>query len=432
MAIGDILSSAGGIIGGIIGQNQAAGDAGEARNQAVISNQILQEIAAAPDISKPLILEKYRQQGILTPQIEQQIAVGVSQAAQAKGSSAAQQAQLQALQLLQQRATGGLTASDRNALEQMRSQVAQDATGRQKSIQQQMQARGLGGGGAELAAQLAAAQGSNLQESQQASQLGAIAAQNALQAAGQTGQLGGNIEQQQFGEQYQTGKSADAFRQFDVENQLAQQQRNVGAQNTAQQYNLNQAQGISNMNTAQQNKEMYDQLQRQMQEAGYNRDTARLKAGGAGALSSYYGGQAKEKAQAGANLGAGIGGGLSQAAGMFSGTAKAVPLGAEAGAGDAMMAGAGETTRQAGPYETAMAWKGGEIQDYRNGGQIPGQANYSGDHPGNDTVHAMLSPGELVVPRTIAKTSLGKRIKKLLDDHHAVMKDVDKHDEGSS
>lgn len=39
------------------------------------------------------------------------------------------------------------------------------------------------------------------------------------------------------------------------------------------------------------------------------------------------------------------------------------------------------------------------------GGFIPGQANVSGDSHANDTVPAMLSPGEIVVPRSAAKDS---------------------------
>jgi hypothetical protein len=39
-------------------------------------------------------------------------------------------------------------------------------------------------------------------------------------------------------------------------------------------------------------------------------------------------------------------------------------------------------------------------KDLRGGGQVPGQANVSGDSPKNDTVPALLSPGEVVLPRT--------------------------------
>ncbi len=46
--------------------------------------------------------------------------------------------------------------------------------------------------------------------------------------------------------------------------------------------------------------------------------------------------------------------------------------------------------------------QGGPI-DYRAGGSIPGQAQVSGDSLKNDTVPAMLSPGEIVVPRSKAQ-----------------------------
>lgn len=40
--------------------------------------------------------------------------------------------------------------------------------------------------------------------------------------------------------------------------------------------------------------------------------------------------------------------------------------------------------------------------DFKDGGHVPGEAEVGGDSPKNDTVHAMLSPGEIVLPRTIA------------------------------
>lgn len=49
----------------------------------------------------------------------------------------------------------------------------------------------------------------------------------------------------------------------------------------------------------------------------------------------------------------------------------------------------------------ALFNQGGEVQDFTDGGNVPGQAEVAGDHPDNDTVHAMLSPGEVVVPRSL-------------------------------
>jgi hypothetical protein len=51
-----------------------------------------------------------------------------------------------------------------------------------------------------------------------------------------------------------------------------------------------------------------------------------------------------------------------------------------------------------------MAAHGGMMGDaipMKAGGGVPGFARVAGDSPQNDTVHAMLSPGEIVVPRSI-------------------------------
>lgn len=46
---------------------------------------------------------------------------------------------------------------------------------------------------------------------------------------------------------------------------------------------------------------------------------------------------------------------------------------------------------------------GGEIKDFRAGGPVPGVAKVMGDSPINDVVPAKLSPGEVVLPRTVVK-----------------------------
>jgi hypothetical protein len=45
-------------------------------------------------------------------------------------------------------------------------------------------------------------------------------------------------------------------------------------------------------------------------------------------------------------------------------------------------------------------YDGGLVKAYAGGGPVEGYAKYSGDHPGNDTVIARLSPGEYVMPRS--------------------------------
>lgn len=47
---------------------------------------------------------------------------------------------------------------------------------------------------------------------------------------------------------------------------------------------------------------------------------------------------------------------------------------------------------------------GGEIPAYSDGGTVPGQAAVFGDDEANDTVRAKLSPGEIVIPRSITSS----------------------------
>ncbi len=61
------------------------------------------------------------------------------------------------------------------------------------------------------------------------------------------------------------------------------------------------------------------------------------------------------------------------------------------------------------PMPAAM-YGGGMAQSHvtnalmmRSGGMVGGQANVYGDSPKNDTVPAMLSPGEIVIPRSVAQ-----------------------------
>lgn len=63
---------------------------------------------------------------------------------------------------------------------------------------------------------------------------------------------------------------------------------------------------------------------------------------------------------------------------------------------------------------------GGEATvDFTDGGHVGGEARVAGDSPENDTVHAMLSPGEIVLPRTIAGDGdKAKAFVEALTKHH--------------
>lgn len=44
-----------------------------------------------------------------------------------------------------------------------------------------------------------------------------------------------------------------------------------------------------------------------------------------------------------------------------------------------------------------------ETSGFMEGGYVPGRAEVNGDHPSNDKVKALLSPGEIVIPRTVVQ-----------------------------
>jgi hypothetical protein len=384
----------GSVIGGLVGQSQASGAQGNALNDVNQANNILQQIQQAPDISKPLLLQQYRQQGLMTPAMEQAVQLGQSQVSQIQTDQSSLDAQRQALQQMQQTASMGMTASERNALNQVQQQNAAQVQGNQAAIANQMNAQAGGAGsmqGVKLMQQLAAEQqGANTAATQSSNVMGQ-AQQNALAAAGSSGQLGGQINSQMFNQAATKANAADQFSRFNVQSQQAAQNANVQALNQAQGYNLNQAQNTANANVTSANQAQYAQQQAAMQQYGANVNTAQIQAGGLDTAGGFQQQQANNQAQAYANMGAGVDKMLGSAAAAFG---------------------------------AAYGGKIPGMNDFRDGGQVPGQAKMPGDHPANDTVHAMLSPGELVVPRTIAKTSFGKRLSKLLEDHHQLRKDI--------
>lgn len=404
---GTVIGGAVGAIGGLLSGNDSSG---QARDSANIANQIIQEIQQAPDISKPLLLEKYKQAGILTPEMEQYVVAAQPKAASVTTDPRFKDAQMQALQQIQQRATTGLTAGDRAALNQARLQTQGDTQSKIAQIQQQAAQRGQAGMGSDLAAQLSAAQGGANIESANADRL-AMQSQNAAeQAAAQLGQMGSQMQQQQFGQEYQKASAADEMNRFNVQNQIAQQQRNVQASNQGQAANLANLQSINNQNTGQQNDELKNQTQRAMQQWNANTGLAAMKSGAQFNVGNNNYGLNQGDAQSKQTQIGGIGQMAGNLFNAFSGSSKP------------------NTSYDEGLLDASGKWEGGEIQDYRNGGVVPGQANVPGDSPKNDTVKAMLSPNEIVVPRSLADSKLGRELVKLIKAHNSVKHKLNQED----
>lgn len=311
--IGSILGS---VAGGIIGNITSAGDRERAQAAMAAALHEIQNLNVPADLAAPIILGKFQQAGILTPELEKSIKQETSKVAELKSDPALLQTQMSSLGALQRMAQGGLRPEDRLALLQARNQAEQARQGAAGQIQQQMQARGLAGSGAELAQQLANAQGAAQQEEMGGMNVAAQANQAALQGILQGGNLAGQISAQQFGQQQVAASAKDELDRFNIQNQLAQQQRNVQAQNQAQAANLANQQNVSNMNVQSQNQELAAQRQREAQLYGLQAQKAQMMAQAYGGQAQQAQQQAAQKQQGWSQIGSGVGSALG---GYFSG-----------------------------------------------------------------------------------------------------------------
>jgi hypothetical protein len=264
-----MISSAAGATGGVLSADSvrnASTTAGDAQ-KAAISQMIakLDAVGMPPDQSAKLILDQYRQAGILTPDLMNQVQQQTSQFAQLKTNQPTLDVQMQALQRMSQLGQAGLTPDERSQQRLLQQQNQQANNANQQSIIQNMQARGIQGGGAEIASRLGASQNAANQGSSAADQVSSMAQQRALQAIAQSGGMAGRINQQQFGQQATIAGAQDQMNRFNVQNQMAINQQNVNAANQAQAANLANSQQISNANVGATNQEQYDQLARQRQ-----------------------------------------------------------------------------------------------------------------------------------------------------------------------
>jgi len=290
------------IIGGIIG-NLAGGSDRNAANNAY--NQAISELMAIgmpPNLAKEVVLKEFQSAGKLTPEMEQEVNLGPSKVEGITEDPSTREAQVQALQLLQQSGRG-ISPQDRLKFNEMRQQVQRDAEAKRQQILQEYKQRGMGGSGAELAAQLSQAQAGANQSSMEGDRIAAASAENALNAIRESGNLGGQIRGQDFDVARTKASAADEFAKFNAQNQASRQARNIGSRNDAQSANLANAQAIMNQNTAQANQERLRQNEAQRT---YWQDQAQRAQMRAGAYNQ-QGSQADARAGRTANMWAGAG-----------------------------------------------------------------------------------------------------------------------------
>lgn len=127
---------------------------------------------------------------------------------------------------------GGYTDAERAQLRQVQRNAALGEQAQRGALQQSMAARGMGGGGAELAGSLAAQQGFADRSAASADAVGIAGQQRALQALQQYGGLAGQIRQQSFGEEATRASAVDDFNRYNLDYRRGVRGRNTDRQNT--------------------------------------------------------------------------------------------------------------------------------------------------------------------------------------------------------
>lgn len=291
----------GSIVGGIA-QYDSAKKAAQAQAQALAEQRARLDGISIPE-AKQLVLRDLVSAGNLTPELAEAFDMPPSEVAAMQEDQGARNNQVQALELIKQRAQSGLSMADRADLNTIRNQVQRDSEAKQQQILQQMQARGMGGSGSELAAQLAASQQSAQTASDEGMKVAAQASNNALAAAAQMASQSGTLRNQDWNVQNTKATAQDEYNRFNTTNRQAVANNNTQSRNQAQQFNLTNAQNISNQNTQNYNEEQgrfQDALQRQFQNQW-------MKATGQNAISAAEGNNNARSALAKGQMIAGIG-----------------------------------------------------------------------------------------------------------------------------
>jgi hypothetical protein len=361
-------------------------------------------------------LQKYVSAGVLSPAQYQAISANpeaYQQAVQQNQNLTGQNAEQAALQQLGGIVkAGGSTPINQANLVNNINTTNQAMQAARSGIMENAQERGVDGGGLEFANKLANEQGNAQTANTNAVNSASNNAQLALQALASQGTLGGQMQGQSNQMATNAAQSAQQIAQYNSQLQSAANQYNTQNANTAQQANLANAQNLGNMNT--QNANYRTQYNTQLPSQEFNMQMQK-----AGGLANAYGNQA--------NLAENQAAQQNQFVGNLIGTG--ATLGGDYMMGNAISnAGKNSNVGQQPQWETntdqyykaahggeipgycaggTCYAQGGEVHDHalcmKIGGNVPGTPQVDGDSTKNDTVPAMLSPHEIVLPRTVAQ-----------------------------
>ncbi len=285
----------GGVVGAIIGGQQAEANRQAAQDAQQQALGLYGSLRAPSVAEQQLNFQQYQNAGNYNPLMEQQMQQGPNALAGIQTDPRLVQAQMSALNQLSTTGQMGMTPAEQAALNQAQQQAAAQAQAKNAQIVDQFARTGMGGSGAQLAAQLANSQGS-----------AQMLANNSNQVMAQSGQLGGQMQGQEFGQKAQIAAAQNYINQFNTQNSQQVQAANTAAANQAALRNLNNQQNVMGQNTQLGNQQQ--QYNKQLLQQQYQNQLAR-----ASGMAGQYQGIANTQQQNAANTAnqwAGIGQGV--------------------------------------------------------------------------------------------------------------------------
>lgn len=374
--------------------NGKSGDAAESLDRAL---QAIQGVSVPDTEDLQFRIEKLVESGVLSPEQARTYLQSPSAFATQDIDQTGARAQGQSIaDLLNAAHAGGLSPEGEDATQQITRDLNTQEKGQRDAILQNQAARGALTSGQTLAAQLEANQTDASNANQRGLGTAADAHTQMLNELTSAGSLGGNLQGQKNAQGNVVSSAVDAINRFNTAQQQGQENLNVSNRNSAAEMNLKNKQDISNANTTNTNNHALQQSQIPQSLFEDNLAKASAEAGAYGNKSNLEQNQGQQTAALIAPAASFMGFGVNPRGGQGNSAQQQTQYDPESSGFNS-------------PGNAPGFSDGGEI-NFRDGGQVPGHAMRPGDSPSNDTVPAVLSPGEVVLPRSVAQNPQPDRV----------------------
>lgn len=299
------------IVAGVVGNIMGSSDRKKAQAAMKAALKELEAVGMPPDLSHELLMKEFESQGILTPELEEDLGMAQTEFAAIQENPELKNTQLAALNKFKQQSETGMGAEERAAFNQIQQAVRQDQRAKQEQILADAQRRGQAGGGNQLIAQLQSSQSGADSAAMQGNELASLIAQRVRQGAQDMNSAATNMRNQDYTVASDKAQAIDARNQYLHQNSTARQMRNVAAKNDAQAANLTNAQRLSEMNANLANQELLRQNAAKGEYYDRKLGYASAKANARNGQAANYQAQAQATQDMYSGIGAGVGQGIS-------------------------------------------------------------------------------------------------------------------------